>query len=68
MMQHLRCEHCSKILIADFWSMVEGETVRMFSSFSLPCDCGHVVQVVPSRRPRWMKLPDAVPYLNAAHT
>lgn len=67
-MQHLRCDHCSKILIADFWSMVDGETVPTFSSFSLTCDCGHLVHVVPVRRPRWMKLPDASPYLTGSPT
>ncbi len=67
-MHHLRCEHCSKILIADFWEMVDAETVRTFSSFSVPCSCGHIVQVDPVRRPRWMKLPDAAPYLLAAPT
>ncbi len=59
-MQHLRCASCSKILIPDFWDMVDGETVRTFSSFTLSCDCcGAMVQVVPLRRPRWVKPADA---------
>jgi hypothetical protein len=62
-MQHLRCDHCSKILVVDFWSMVDEETVRMFSSFSLTCECGHLVQVEPLRRSRWMRLHEARPYL-----
>jgi RNase P subunit RPR2 len=65
-MQHLRCANCSKILVPDFWDMVDGETVRTFSSFTLTCDCcGAMVQVVPMRRPRWMRLADARPYLAA---
>ena len=65
-MQHLRCAHCSKILVEDFWSMVDDETVTMFSSFSLICECGQLVQVAPTRRARWMKLAEAAPLLRRA--
>jgi hypothetical protein len=64
-MQHLRCDHCLRILIADFWEMVERETVQTFSSFTLTCECGNPVQAVPARRPRWRKLDDAKPYMAA---
>jgi hypothetical protein len=60
MRHHLLCDRCSKRLIENFWDMVDEETTPTFSSFNLVCDCGARIEVIPSRRPRWMKYPDAL--------
>ena len=46
-MRDLVCQRCARVLIVDFWALVEAESVPMFSSFSLTCSCGAVVAVDP---------------------
>jgi RNase P subunit RPR2 len=65
-MLDLRCDRCSKILIEDFWWLVEIETERTFSSLSLTCSCGHHVHVDLRPSPRWVRPVDAMPLLARA--
>jgi hypothetical protein len=63
MRHHLLCDRCSRRLIENFWDMVDEEIFPTFSGFHLLCDCGARVEVTPTRRPRWVKLPDALAQL-----
>jgi RNase P subunit RPR2 len=46
-MRDLICHHCRRVLVTDFWALVEAETVPTFSRFCLTCSCGEVVEVDP---------------------
>jgi RNase P subunit RPR2 len=37
---HLCCEACGRVLIAQFWQMVRTEHQPTFLSVSVPCGCG----------------------------
>jgi RNase P subunit RPR2 len=65
-MLDLSCDRCSKILIEDFWWLVEIETERTFLSLSMTCSCGHLVHVDLRPRPRWVRSAAAAPLLARA--
>jgi len=44
-MHDLCCARCARIVIADFWTMVEDETVPTFSTIRLTCSCGARIRV-----------------------
>ena len=60
-MRDLFCTNCSKLLIEDFWTMVEAEIVPTFASVSLICECGETVQIRRLRKPRWTRLSELRP-------
>ena len=60
-MRHLCCARCARIVIADFWTMLDDETEPTFSRIRLTCSCGHRIKIDLDLR----YLP-ASPYL-AAH-
>jgi RNase P subunit RPR2 len=62
-MRDLRCAHCSNVLVKDFWIMVETETVRTFSSFSLTCRCGQQTRVELEPDRAWRKFEEVEPVL-----
>ena len=49
-MHDLCCARCARVVIADFWTMVQGETVPMFSAIRLTCSCGARIKVELLRR------------------
>jgi RNase P subunit RPR2 len=60
-MRHLHCARCCSVLVEDFWTMVEAETVHMFSSFTLTCRCGAVTRVDPELRQGHRRRSNVVP-------
>jgi hypothetical protein len=44
-MRHLYCARCARIVIADFWTMLDDETVPTFSTIRLTCTCGHRIKL-----------------------
>ena len=44
-MRHLYCARCARIVIADFWTMLEAETVPTFSRLRLTCSCGYRIKL-----------------------
>ena len=53
-MRDLVCQRCARVLVVDFWVLVEAETVPMFSTFSLTCSCGAKVRLRPVRPSSWV--------------
>jgi len=63
-MHDLCCALCARVVIADFWTMVQGETVPMFSAIRLTCSCGARIKV-DLRRPQGRDADDPGAHLPA---